>query len=52
MIVAINGRKIASLTDYADAVNNSPQTMKLTVRDVNDGSKHEVETQLRDAAAK
>ena len=52
VILTINGKKICNLTDYADAVNSSPQTMKLTVRDVNDGSKHEVEAKLRDEATK
>jgi hypothetical protein len=52
VIVAINGRKIGSLADYAEAVNHSPTTMKVTVRDVNDGTKHEVQAELRGEAAK
>ena len=47
VILAINGQKISSLKDYADAVISSPRMMKLTIRDVNEGSKHEVQAELR-----
>lgn len=46
-ILSINGRPIRGVKDYWDAVKGSPQTMEFTVRDVRDGQRRNLHTQLR-----
>jgi S1-C subfamily serine protease len=47
VILSINGRTIHGTKDYWDAVKSSPELMKFTVRDVRDGQKRDLQTQLR-----
>ena len=47
VIVEINGQAIRSMPDYIAAVQGSPQTMDLVVRNVNNGQKLPLRTKLR-----
>ena len=47
VIVEINGQTIRGMADYIAAVQGSPQTMDLIVRNVNNGQKLQLRTKLR-----
>ena len=47
VILAINGQSISDRDDCIQAVNSSPSTMNLTVRDSRDGTIWQMQTQLR-----
>jgi hypothetical protein len=46
VILEVNGQAIRSLQDYVDTVRSSPQTMDVTVRNVNNGEKIKLRTKL------
>jgi len=47
VILSINGQKIRNTKEYWNAVKSSPLTMNLVVRDVRDGQKRNLRTELR-----
>ncbi len=46
VILDVNGQAIRGLQDYVDTVRSSPQTMDLTVRNVNNGEQLRLRTRL------